>query len=122
MLQKFARFSRDELMLLKSLSPEELTYGKLYLQEKMQTYSMVMLNENYHLGSFLAASVSAHNRGIALDLTLERLDNGQDLTMQTDMHDLSWHAALTQNNGNANLLAEYMKGVGFNDLISEWWH
>lgn len=122
MLRKFARFSRDELMLLKSLSAEELTYGRLYLQENIQTYSMVMLNEDFRLGSFLAATVSTHNRGIAVDLTLERLDNGQDLTMQTEMHDLSWHAALSQNNGNANLLAEYMKGVGFNDLISEWWH
>ncbi len=122
MLRKFARFSRDELLMLKSLSAEELTYGKLYLQENMQTYGDVMLNENFRLGSFLAATVSAHNRGIAVDLTLERLDNGQDLTMQTEMHDLSWYASLSQNNGNANLLAEYMKGVGFNDLISEWWH
>lgn len=42
--------------------------------------------------------------------------------MQSDMHDLSWYSITSQNNRNAELLATYMKGAGYNDLFSEWWH
>lgn len=87
-----------------------------------QTWQYVMTNNQYGLSSFLARTVSAHNRGIALDLTLEKLSSGRDLEMQTNMHDLSWHSAITYNNENADLLADYMMNAGFNDLFSEWWH
>lgn len=76
----------------------------------------------YRLSSFLAASVSAHNRGIALDLTMIDLDTNEELEMQSEIHDLSWHSSIEQNNDNARLLAKYMKEVGYNDLFSEWWH
>ncbi len=79
-------------------------------------------NGRYRLSSFLAASVSAHNRGIALDLTLVRTDTGEELRMQTDIHDLSAYSVISRNNDNAYLLADYMKGAGYNDLFSEWWH
>ena len=87
-----------------------------------QTWQYVMTNNQYGLSSFLARTVSAHNRGIAVDLTLERLSTGRDLEMQTNMHDLSWHSATYYNNENADLLADYMLNAGFGDLVSEWWH
>lgn len=87
-----------------------------------QTWQYVMTNNQYGLSSFLARTVSAHNRGIAVDLTLERLSTGRDLEMQTNMHDLSWHSVTGNNNENADLLADYMMSAGFSDLFSEWWH
>ena len=86
------------------------------------TYGSVMTGGRYGLSSFLASSVSAHNRGIAVDLTLEELESGQTLSMQTEMHDLSWYSSTAQNNENADLLARYMMSAGFSDLFSEWWH
>lgn len=86
------------------------------------TYREVMTNSQYSLSYFLAETISSHNRGIAVDLTLEETESGREVKMQTDMHDLSWHAALTENNEAADLLTEYMTGVGFTGLVSEWWH
>ncbi len=79
-------------------------------------------NGRFRLGSFLAAVTSAHNRGIALDLTLETLEERTELTMQSAMHDLSWYSANYRNNDNAKLLAKYMTATGMNGLTSEWWH
>lgn len=87
-----------------------------------QTYANVITGGRYNLGAFLAAKSSAHNKGIALDLTLCDINTGEDLPMQTQIHDLSYHSVLAQNNENAKLLARYMKSGGFNDLSSEWWH
>lgn len=86
------------------------------------TLGQVMTDGRFRISSFLAAVTSAHNRGIALDLTLETLD-GIELEMQAAIHDLSWHAATYLNNDNAKLLAHYMHDVvGMNGLSSEWWH
>ncbi len=86
------------------------------------TYYTVMTDNRYNLGSFLAAGVSTHNRGIALDLTLVSIESDRALSMQTEIHDLSWYASTEQNNENAELLASYLKGAGMNGLVSEWWH
>lgn len=88
----------------------------------LPTFGQVMMNSQYQLSWFLAASVSAHNRGIALDLTLVDLDTDELVGMQTDMHDLSWYSSSAENNENADLLALYMKRLGFNGIASEWWH
>ena len=87
------------------------------------TYGRIMTdNGRFGLGSFLARGTSAHNRGIALDLTLETLEGGQALTMQSAMHDLSWYSATYRNNDNAKLLEKYMTATGMRGLSSEWWH
>ena len=85
------------------------------------TYRRLVTEGSYTLANFLARSGSAHNMGIALDLTLEVPGQG-DLEMQTEMHDLSWYSVIARNNANAQLLAGYMKGAGFGGLTSEWWH
>lgn len=91
-------------------------------EDGRQTTLLRLMTDNgrFGLGSFLARTISAHNRGIALDLTLE--ENGGELEMQSVIHDLSWYAATDRNNLNAKLLAGYMRAVGMNGLSSEWWH
>lgn len=87
------------------------------------TYFKVMTNNGrFGLGSFLARVASAHNRGIALDLTLEKIDSGEELEMQSAIHDLSWYSAAYLNNDNAKLLEKYMTAPGMRGLTSEWWH
>lgn len=90
--------------------------------EDIETYRKVMTDGRFQLAAFLAASVSAHNIGIALDLTLVDIDTDEDLKMQSEMHDLSRYSVIAANNDNARLLEKYMKGAGYNGLTSEWWH
>ena len=86
------------------------------------TYRILMTNDGeYSLGAFLAPGNSKHNFGIALDLTMVDA-NGNELPMQTSIHDLSWYSASKRNNGNAYKLCKIMTGAGFKDLYSEWWH
>lgn len=93
-------------------------------EDGRQTTLLKLMTDNgrFSLGSFLARTISAHNRGIALDLTLEAADSGEELEMQSSIHDLSWYAATDRDNLNAKLLAGYMTAVGMNGLSSEWWH
>ncbi len=86
------------------------------------TYRMVMTGGRYDLHYFLAKGRSMHNLGIALDLTLENLETGHELSMQSAIHDLSCYSVLSRNNAAAKVLAQIMKGAGFGDLVSEWWH
>ena len=86
------------------------------------TYKLLMTNNEWNLANFLARGVSRHNLGVALDLTLETLEGGEELQMQTAMHDLSWYSVPSRNNTNADILKEIMMNAGMADLISEWWH
>lgn len=86
------------------------------------TYGALMTRGGWDLSNFLAPGRSMHNLGIAVDLTLEELGTGEELKMQTSMHDLSSYSVLTRNNENARLLAQIMKDAGMGDLVSEWWH
>ena len=104
----------------------------LYVQEtdeygtqtvRRKTYWELMNgNNNFTMTYFVSAGISKHNLGVALDLTLEYLETGEELLMQTDIHDLSWYSSQAQNNTNARELSKIMLSAGFTDLISEWWH
>lgn len=85
------------------------------------TYGSVMLGQ-FSLNYYVAKGSSRHNLGIALDLTIESLETGEEIRMQTSMHDLSHYSALANNNSAANALSGIMKGAGFTGLASEWWH
>ena len=90
--------------------------------DPVMTYGIVMTNNSsWELNSFLAKGASTHNYGIAVDITLETLD-GEELKMQTSIHELSWYSVLSRNNDNAKLLASIMKSAGMGELVSEWWH
>ena len=55
-------------------------------EPEYETYFQIMTNNGrFNLGSFLARVTSAHNRGIALDLTLEKIDGGEELEMQSEI-------------------------------------
>ena len=86
------------------------------------TYRMLWEDGTYGLPNFLAKGGSMHNMGIALDLTLERVDSGEELEMQSDMHDLSIYSVITRDNDEALILDNIMKAAGFGGLTSEWWH
>ena len=86
------------------------------------TYRRLWEEGSYGLPNFLAQNGSMHNMGIALDLTIERIDTGEELEMQTEMHDLSIYSIIARNNSEAVILDGIMKGAGFGGLTSEWWH
>lgn len=92
--------------------------------ERRKTYWELMndYNNSFTLGSFVSAGVSRHNLGVAMDLTLENLETGKELAMQTALHDLSQYSARALNNGYAKELSEIMMSAGYKDLYSEWWH
>lgn len=86
------------------------------------TYEILMTDDGrWALANFLALGASNHNRGIAIDMTLETLD-GKELPMQTRIHDLSWYSEISRNNTNANKMRKIMFDNGFGGLTSEWWH
>ena len=88
---------------------------------QQMTFAQYMSNNGkYKMNYFVAKGTSRHNRGAALDLTLENKDG--EVMMQTAIHDLSWYSETAQNNDEAKKLAKYMKGAGFGGLVSEWWH
>ena len=87
-----------------------------------ETYGQRITGGVYSLSDFLARNGSTHNQGAALDLTLVDAQTGQELQMQTALHDLSWYAIRAYNNDAANLLSGYMTGAGFGTLSTEWWH
>ena len=91
-------------------------------EEGALTYRQLMTGDRYSLWDFLAAGISKHNRGIAVDVALVSIGDGTELQMQSEIHDLSWHASTANNDANAKLLADYMRAAGFGTLFSEWWH
>lgn len=91
--------------------PAQMTYGSLMTD-----------NGRYPINYFIANTTSKHNLGVAMDMTLEWADSGQELRMQTDLHDLSYYSELANNTLNANWLSEVMHDAGFGGLVSEWWH
>ena len=93
------------------------------LEDYRPTYQELMTdNDRYYLSNFLAYSGSHHNQGVAMDMTLVDLDDGEAVDMQTSIHDLSWYSEISLNNSNAQLLRRIMLDHGFEGLRSEWWH
>lgn len=74
------------------------------------------------------AKGSRHNRGAAVDLTLIRLDTGEELPMPTPYDDFTPRAHHDFNDLPAAVLAnrarlrDVMTRHGFEPLPSEWWH
>lgn len=94
------------------------------LEEGQQlTYLQLMTDNNrYTLNYFLAKGGSRHNQGIALDLTMVNIKTGEEVLMQTSIHDLTWYSERKRNNYDANRLSKFMTDAGFGTLTSEWWH
>jgi len=124
----------QRILLEQGIDPASAPGGVLLADmiSKQPTYESAMTNGgSLKLSAFLAKTISAHNRGIALDMTLQKragegeAENGEDgeiVEMQSPMHDLSFRSITSKNNENAELLKKYMTEAGFNGLSSEWWH
>ena len=64
------------------------------------SYRRLMTNNgSFSLSSFLAPGISRHNYGLAMDLTLQDAQ-GNELPMQSSIHDLSWYSCTQRNNAN----------------------
>lgn len=80
-------------------------------------------------GWFLAQNASAHNYGVAIDMTLKKISTEKLVAMPSRMHTLdirsaynSWSKKNTPFARNARYLKSTMESVGFTYLLSEWWH
>lgn len=103
-------------------------------------YSTGLDGTRYYWGKgwFLARSLSSHNTGSSVDLTLVDLSTNQEVVMPTNMHELSslaikyYNGSVSRvpanysvgmlNNPYAQKLDYYMTSVGMTTLASEWWH
>ncbi len=74
------------------------------------------------------AKGSMHNRGAAVDLTLVRLDSGEELDMGTAYDFFGEKAYQTCTDlppnvlKNRQLLNQTLESVGFKTIRTEWWH
>ncbi|MDF1505938.1 M15 family metallopeptidase, partial [Roseisolibacter sp. H3M3-2] len=72
------------------------------------------------------AERSRHNLGLAVDLTLVRLDGGRELKMGTAFDTFSRAAHTANASGEAAVnrrrLVRAMQAEGFTNLAEEWWH
>ena len=50
------------------------------------------------------------------------METGEELEMQTDMHELSPLAVTSKNTYSADMLKTWMETHGFTGIVSEWWH
>lgn len=101
-----------------ALTTEFVTANPIYAELMTEPVKGVA----YKQSNFLAQSVSNHNYGVAVDITIADLKTGKELEMQSPMHELSTLSVLSLNNENANILADIMLSNGFKGLNSEWWH
>ena len=86
------------------------------------TYANMMLGGGYESETFIDDSASRHNLGVAVDVTLETLVDGTELSAQTGIFDLSYKSVQAYNNENVVRMKGYMESAGFNMIASEWWH
>jgi D-alanyl-D-alanine dipeptidase len=98
-------------------------YRPLSVQKKMWA---LVPDENYVANP---AKGSRHNRGAAVDVTLVRLNDGEELLMPTPFDDFTDKASHRAVEGipaealrNRFLLRSVMEKFGFRALLSEWWH
>ena len=85
---------------------------------------------------FLSSSVSTHNTGSAIDMTLVYKSNGKEVAMPTAMHELSTKAIKyyspnvsktpanysKEMNDSAKIMDDAATSAGLSTLASEWWH
>lgn len=71
---------------------------------------------------------SRHNRGCAVDLTLHRLSDGEQVEMPSRFDDLSARAHRSYGDDSpaarrhAQALESYLEPLGFIGMSNEWWH
>lgn len=78
---------------------------------------------------FLAQKASSHNFGVAVDMTLKKLDSNEVVEMPATIHTLDkrsayymWKDSKTEEAKAARYMKDVMEECGFSYLKSEWWH
>lgn len=78
---------------------------------------------------FLAQKASSHNFGVAVDMTLKKLDSNEVVEMPAAIHTLDkrsayymWKDSKTEEAKAARYMKNVMEESGFSYLKSEWWH
>ena len=87
---------------------------------------------------FIAQSISTHNFGAAVDISLTNKGSTADLKMPSNMHELSTAAIKYNSSSDSRVASNFSKGMknsiaaqnlhtfmtssGLTDLRSEWWH
>ena len=83
-------------------------------------------NQRWVLTQGYVARASGHNRGHTVDLTLVRLDTGEELEMGTPYDTFSTAAHTANATGAARInrdrLLRAMRAEGFSNYRKEWWH
>lgn len=85
--------------------------------------------QSYNVGYYIGIK-SRHNRGVATDLTLVKLNSatelGEEAHMQTKMHTLDFRCNMFYNTWEADLLTDIMIGhdshLEYLTYRQEWWH
>lgn len=84
---------------------------------------------SYNVGAFLAQKASAHNYGVAVDMTLVDKESGEEIAMPSAMHTLdassaysTWSVKSDEKTSHGEYMREQMTNCGFSTLESEWWH
>ena len=124
-----ARSEGYNLKVYDSYRPHDITistnnyFRKLYNSNNKVKNAINYDKEGNYWGPswFLASSVSAHNKGIALDITITS-SNNQELKAQTAYDTLDTSSIVKYNNNVSNKLRNIMLSQGFSPLESEWWH
>ena len=107
----------------KKKKEEKTTEEKTTEAVDLNTYSKVMLGKGeYKLDDFLEQGSSIHSYGIALDVSLIKIESRDELSMQSHIYDISTNSTQGSNNENANLLRDIMTSEGFSAATTEWWH
>ncbi|MGN0152979.1 MAG: M15 family metallopeptidase [Lachnospiraceae bacterium] len=104
-------------------------YGAFLKTDEGKKLKQEYYYNGYGEGHFLAQKVSAHNYGVAIDMTLVEVDSNEEISMPSPMHTLDARSGLkswTDKGTTETSHAQYMKGImeayGFSSLESEWWH
>ena len=124
-----ARSEGYNLKVYDSYRPHDITistnnyFRKLYNSNNKVKNAINYDKEGNYWGPswFLASSVSAHNKGIALDITITN-SNNQELKAQTAYDTLDTSSIVKYNNTVSSKLRNIMLSQGFSPLESEWWH
>lgn len=112
------------IVLYDAYRPQSVS-GKLYeaVSESSYVTEMGGAIEDY------IAFRSAHNKGVAVDLTIKDVRTGKELEMPSKIMTLgeesserTWYYRYTKESKNAKLLRKYMTHAGFLTLSTEWWH
>ena len=145
LLQKAALSNGDTVVMYEAFRPRE-TQQKVvsnlsYLMSTNEDVNSAINTPPWSISSFIATSLSNHQRGAAIDVSLGRvisqenrstggyayihITESEEYAMPSPMHELSPLAAssrITELSGAARLRGYCVDEAGFDPMSSEWWH